>query len=392
VLRPDGSLAVAGGYDVATGYLIGSPATMQLTPPPERPTGGDVRRARGLLLEELLGEFDFTGEADRAHALSALLWPFGRTLFPQARNSPLHLISKPTQGSGGSLLARAIALPAFGSDIGLLAEAESDAEWRKRITALALQGHGLVLIDNLREVLDSPALASILTSPRWKDRLLGTNSIAELEFAPVWLATGNNPTLSAEMSRRAVQIRIDPRVDRPWQRSGWRHPQLLEWATENRGDLVWAALVLWRHWIASGRRAFTGELLGSYEDWSRVMGGLLEAAEVPGFLENLPELYEASDSATSGLRSLLYEWYECFGTRPVMTRGLLNDVVEDPNREVAIQFQGRDEAARTMELGKLLGGMRERRFTLELDGELSVVYVSRATMQSGHGRWRLVVD
>ncbi len=48
-------------------------------------------------------------------------------------------------------------------------------------------------------------------------------------------------------------IRIDPKVDRPWKRGGFRHEQLLEWARENRSRLVHAVIVLVKAWLAASR-------------------------------------------------------------------------------------------------------------------------------------------
>jgi hypothetical protein len=61
-------------------------------------------------------------------------------------------------------------------------------------------------------------------------------------------------------------------MDRPWLRAleDFRHPDLRAWALENRGDLIWAALVLIQAWIDQGRPP--GKVtLGSYESWARIV-------------------------------------------------------------------------------------------------------------------------
>jgi hypothetical protein len=106
------------------------------------------------------------------------------------------------------------------------------------------------------------------------------------------VATANNPTLSTEISRRCIRIRIDPRVDKPWQREGVKHPKLRTWITDHRGDLIWAALVLCRYGLQHGT---VGRPLGSYESWSDVLGRILQGAGFPGFLGNLDALYDRAD-------------------------------------------------------------------------------------------------
>ncbi len=60
----------------------------------------------------------------------------------------------------------------------------------------------------------------------WVDRQLGDNRVLRLRNRTLWMATGNNVKLSNEMARRSLAIRLDSRVDRPWEREGFRHPQL----------------------------------------------------------------------------------------------------------------------------------------------------------------------
>src|SRR5918912_1588989 len=109
--------------------------------------------------------------------------------------------------------------------------------------------------------------------------------------APVrltWLMTANNPIMDTQTARRVVRSRLDPKVDRPWLREPgqFRHPDLRAWALANRGELVWAALVLVQAWVDQGRPP-GGVTPGSYEAWARTMGGILANAGIPGFLANV---------------------------------------------------------------------------------------------------------
>lgn len=101
--------------------------------------------------------------------------------------------------------------------------------------------------------------------------------------------------MSSELARRIVRVRSDASQDRPWLRRGFRHPDLRLWARANRGELVWASLTLIQAWLARGRPLGTHRL-GMFEDWSQVMGGILDVAEFPGLLTNLDEFYDESDA------------------------------------------------------------------------------------------------
>jgi hypothetical protein len=81
-----------------------------------------------------------------------------------------------------------------------------------------------------------------------------------------------------------VPIRLNAGVDRPEERTGFRHT-LPDWARENRSELVGAALSLAAAWHEQGRPT-GGAVLGSYQSWADVIGGILEVAGIPGFLGN----------------------------------------------------------------------------------------------------------
>src|SRR5208283_444241 len=129
-----------------------------------------------------------------------------------------------------------------------LSPAKEDDEYRKRITTALMEGKDVVEIDNLT-VLDSGSVASAITAPIWNDRHLGLNKNISVSVRCIWVVTGNNIQLSQEIARRCVSIRLNPPTDRPWLRSEFKHPNLMEWVHERRTDFIEAALVLIQAWI-----------------------------------------------------------------------------------------------------------------------------------------------
>ena len=218
--------------------------------------------------------------------------------------TPLHLIEKPTPGTGATLMVDVIATILTGAGASVMTEGRDDEEWRKRVTAKLRQIPSIVLIDNLRHKLDSSAVAAALTAPFWEDRILGLSEMARLPIRCLWIATGNNPEFSNEMARRLVRIRLDASVERPWRRAGFRHPDLMAWVRANRARLVAACLTLCHAWIAAGRPRGT-RTIGSYEAWAQVMGGMLEVAGIDGFLGNIEEMLAASDGEGAAWRGFV---------------------------------------------------------------------------------------
>ena len=124
-----------------------------------------------LICDDLLGDFPFVSPAERAHAVALLLLGFLRAMIDGP--TPLHLIEKPTPGTGATLMVDAIATILTGAGASVMTEGRDDEEWRKRVTAKLRQIPTIVLIDNLRQKLDSSAVAAALTAPFWEDRILG---------------------------------------------------------------------------------------------------------------------------------------------------------------------------------------------------------------------------
>jgi hypothetical protein len=94
VLGRGGVLLTEPGYHPDARLLYRPPPGFLLPPVPERPTPAEINAARNLLLDDLLGDFPFTGEAERAHALALLLLGFVRPMIDAP--TPLHMIEKPT--------------------------------------------------------------------------------------------------------------------------------------------------------------------------------------------------------------------------------------------------------------------------------------------------------
>ena len=361
--------AFLGGHPVGTEWV------------PVRPSAEEIAGARNLLCEDLLGDFPFVGPAELAHVVALLLLGFLRGMIDGP--TPLHLIEKPTPGSGATLMVDAIATILTGAGASVMTEGRDDEEWRKRVTAKLRQIPAIVLIDNLRNKLDSAAVAAALTAPFWEDRILGASEMARLPIRCLWIATGNNPEFSNEMARRLVRIRLDPHVERPWQRTDFRHPDLMTWVRANRPRLVAACLTLCQAWIAAGKPR-ASRTIGSYENWAQIIGGVLEVAGIPGFLGNLDEMMEASDSEGAVWRSFVSAWWDRFGTAEVGTVDLfaIAQTLEPP----LPLGTGNDQSQR-VRLGKALPKMRDRIFRC---GDLDLRLASEGKYQ-GAARWRLQI-
>ena len=377
-----GTLLTEPGYHPDARLLYHAIPGFKMPSVPEHPALEQIAEARDLLQDDLFGDFPFTSLAERAHAISLLLLGFVRALINGS--TPLHLIEKPSPGTGATLMVDAISTILTGSGTLVMTESRDDEEWRKRITAKLRQIPAIVLIDNLRGKLDSSALAAALTAPFWEDRILGVSETIRLPIRCTWIATGNNPEFSNEMARRLVRIRLDARVDQPWRREAFKHPDLMGWVRANRARLVAACLTLCRAWISAGRPRGQRSI-GSYEAWAQTMGGILEVAGIEGFLENLDDMMAASDSEGAMWRGFISSWWDRFGTAEVGSSDLYDLAI---TCEPPLPLGSGNERSQRTRLGKSLGRMRDRVFAV--DGRS--LHITAAGVKHQAQRWHLSID
>lgn len=384
IFAANGSLQTQPGYQNETRVFYDRQPGLKVPKVSDVPSLAELRKAVSLIVDELLVDFPFTGDSERATAMALFLHPFCRELI--SGPTPLHLFEKPSPGTGGTLLVEILCYPAMGQSIATMSEGHNEDEWRKRITARLASGPSHVFIDNLRSRLDSAAVSTAITGTVWSDRILGGSTMAHLPVGCAWIASGNNPAISSEISRRTVRCRLDAGVDRPWMRreTEFKHADIKQWAEEHRGELIWAALTMIRAWLAAGSPMGQTKL-GMFEGWSSVIGGILHNADVPGFLENLAEFYDASDDEGDQWRSLLSAWWTAYGDHPMGVSDLFRLA-----EQIDMSMSGNTERAQKIRFGKNIVRQRDRTFTIDVqdDKKISVRIVDSGKYQ-GAQKWKL---
>ena len=355
VFGPAGALCTSIGYQPETKCYLVLKEGISIPEVSEHPSVDAVMKARSLLIEELLGDFPFLDNADLAHAIAVIILPFVRPLINGP--SPLHLVESPMPASGKGLLVDVLGIPATGRSPAIMAEGRDEDEWRKRITAKLVRAPQFVVIDNVRSRLDSAMLSAALTSTAWEDRILGQTATVVISVSCVWLATANNPSLSLEVARRTVSIRLDAETEKPWLRTSFRHSNLRRWAREHRGELIWAALTLGQAWVDAGMPE-GGGVLGSYEEYAAVIGGILDVAEIPGFLQNQDRVYAEAQSEVGDWEQFFHVWWAEFHDQNVGTEELFN--LARSHKLLLDIWSGRNDHSARTKFGLALSKMRDR--------------------------------
>jgi hypothetical protein len=385
-LHADGSICTVTGYDPITQLYYQPEPGFKLGPVPDHPTRADAERAVGFIVEELLRDFPFAAEADRANAIGALLTVMLRPSL--GMKSPLIAIDSPSPGSGKSLLASVIAAAGTGERPAMYALPETDAEVRKGITTMLDAGASVVIYDNVSRTLRSPALSSALTADVWEDRQLCTNNKIKVPQQAVFFVTGNNMSFSREIARRIGRIKIDPKMSHPETRTAFKRKDdaLVTWAIQERGAIVAAALTMVRAWIVAGCPRATVPSMGSFDLWAQTIGGILEFAGVKGFLGNLTDVRTEADEESGEWEVFLTFWARKFGDGEVTARGLVDAFTHEDLRGMLPDEVGDPEAATLPKrLGKALGRRVGTRF-----GERELrVERGPTNGHSGIGTWRV---
>jgi hypothetical protein len=352
----DGNLITEPGYHESA-ELYYEP-TCEVPPVSEEVSVFEREAAYRVIAEDLLGEFPFVTDSDRAYAIAALILPFVRHMIPGP--TPLHVIDAVSgPGTGKTLLADCTALIATGSPAQTIAEGRDEDEWRKRITSILIDAAPVVLIDNVQRKLYSSALSAAITARVWRDRILGKSEMIDLPVECMWLATGNAVRSSSEIARRTIKIKLDARMEQPWLREGFRHPELRAWVLKNRGRLVHTVLTLVQAWVAEGR-PMGAQTLGMFEQWAHTLGGILDVAGVRGFLTNLQDIYKEMDEETSMWRDFVREWWQRFGEN-AKTSGDLYVMALEKDLLAPVLGDG-NERSQKIRLGKALSQQAGRYF------------------------------
>jgi hypothetical protein len=261
------------------------------------------------------------------------------------------------RGAGKGKLARVCLIPSLGpGGCTVAALPREEEETRKALTAYLRERRLAVVFDNVAGRIGSAVLAKALTEPVWDDRTLGKSESVRYPVRCVWVVTANNPSYSDEIGRRLVPIRLVPQTDRPELREGFKHPELEAWVTANRADLLWSLAVFVRAWQAAGCPAPHARL-GSYETWTRVVGGILETVGYTDLLANREEILAAADPDTAAWESFLAAWWETHEDRYVAVRDLL--ALAEPH---GVRVNGDGDRAQSASLGMALGSRRDRFF------------------------------
>lgn len=324
-LRSDGSILDNPGYDPESGLLFISDGNAW-GKCIENPSYDDAQQAKNELLFLLEG-FPFENEASRSVALAAILTVLIRKSLATA---PLVGFSAPKMSSGKSLLADVISLIGTGKVNSVIAQADSEAEEKKRILSILMEGDPVICYDNIEKPFGSAALCAILTQCEYKDRVLGASETKTVLTNATFLATGNNLTFAGDISTRTLLCKIDAQVEYPEERDF--KLDLRIYIPANRERLVQAALTILRAYHVAGRPPQNIKQYGRFEEWSGWIRSAIVWLGLADPCETRKDIQDA-DPVRVLLQALFASWHAVIGEKPVKVKEILATAMGNLNDE-----------------------------------------------------------
>jgi len=382
IVRPDGSVCSAPGYDEATEVYVGSWGGSLAVP--EHPTQADAQAAAKELADVVV-DFPFETASHRAAWVAAVLTPLARFAFDGP--APLMLIEANVPGAGKGRLAEAASLIITGTKFATAQYSHDSAEMRKCITSSAISGDRLILLDNVSGTFGNDAMDAVLTSSIWRGRVLGENREVTIPLRATWFATGNNITLVGDISRRILHILLHSPLENPEERSEFEHPDLAEWIHANRPRLLSAALTVLSAYIQAGCPRQDLSPFGSFEGWNRVVRSAVVWSGLEDPAQNRKTLREDGDSERQAVRCLLENWNLLDSKGDGLTVGGIIEPLSKPDRSASLADIA--DAVSTLAPGycprKL--GAKLRKWKNRTCGNWKL---SQTSLQRGSRRWKVV--
>lgn len=270
-------------------------------------------------LRNLLKDFPFADDGGRSLSvqIAAMVSRFAFTLLNPSSQIPYFCWNANSQRSGKTLLAKIVEIPVAGY-CRMMAFPDEKEEIAKVLDSAVLSGYPSLIFDNIRTNLnDCAALEAFATSSVHSGRRMGGNRTFEVKKQMMILFTANMIETSADLMGRMLFVDLfnseanpqDRVIEKPIGDEYLERPEV-------RREILSALWSLVVAWDEAGRPSGTGRLVG-FEEWSRVIGGIVEHAGFGSPLRRL-ESEDIGDQEASDMRSLV----------KLMAAGVFRDAIE----------------------------------------------------------------
>ena len=335
-MAPNGHVCDEPGYDPVTRTYYSPLPGLVMPKLPDLVSPEDVEKAKSLV-HEILTDYQFAedglnwyGEpcsASYANAFASICQGPARSQMRGKYVTPLQIVQAPLPSSGKSKLCRCTLWAATGqqySNITPMGKDQHKETDNQVITALDAAGEAIYFDNVENDQLNHPIFKKWKTEPYYSGRIMRQHSQITLRNDKISAASINNGTLDYEMARRTYTVNIGKRPE-GYQ---WRHHDLDGWVQSNLHHLAWATRVIVRGWIQAGRPLWREQrpdmcagrdgaraTVDSFEEWGRVMGGIMDFLGIHGFYTNQNDAVAESDVYSGEADEFFSALWRQFGTK-----------------------------------------------------------------------------
>jgi hypothetical protein len=269
---------------------------------------------------------------DESTLLCGLLTAITRPSVPLAPGLIVTAAAVSGSGSGKGLLVRSIAEVAYGIPPRAFTAGSDRHELDKRLASELVEAAPVLFLDNVNgTALRSDLLASVLTERPARVRILGKTEMVPLNSTAFIAVTGNGLSVSEDLARRFLMCRLDAQTEDPESRAF--PPGFLDGIRRRRGELLSAALTIWRWGRQNQGELIRGQASGSFEQWSAWVRDPLITL---GCADPMVRIAQAkqNDPHRKRIVDIFRVWHEHHGARPMRASELAEEVLEiaDPQR------------------------------------------------------------
>jgi hypothetical protein len=383
ILRGDGSIRLANGYDPETGLWCHNVPGLFL---PDRPTDEEARASMHRL-RSFFRTFPFADAPRRTEGdnqvvdvrqkpgldesifLAALLTAVTRQSLEFA---PAVLVDAPNAsgaGSGKGYTVQAIMIIATGAKPAAFTSGHNIEEFEKRLTAALIQAHPGIFLDNFNaKELKSDTLASVLTSNPAMVRPLGVTGTLPLHVRTFIGITGNAVQISEDMARRVINVHLDAQMEDPEQRKF--EPGFLDRVLAARSWLLTDALTIWR-WGRQQTTLKPGKPIGNFEVWAQWVRDPLLALDCRDPVDRIRENKEA-DPVRLAIVEFYNLWWELHLGQTVKATDISPEIIRHIDDKATIKSDGGLQYSRQKitsfldrQVGARIGGYVLSKFPLD---------------------------
>ena len=235
-----------------------------------------------LALKSLLSDFDFSSPADESRAIAAMITPalrMGGLLLENPNgvaHCPLFVVEADASQAGKGYLQRMTRAIYNERGYSVAPRKGGVGSLDESISQALLSGQPFVMLDNLRERLDSEFLESILTGDGFAFVRVPHRGEVQVDIRAVtFQLTSNGVNMTTDSANRSVIIRIRKRPE-GYRFRKWQGGDLVGHVWDRSGYYLSCVFTVISAWLAAGRPRLESGGHHDFREWAGALGWITE--------------------------------------------------------------------------------------------------------------------